>query len=193
MASTPRKTSVGVVFGGRSTEHEVSRNSGRAIMAELDPRKYDVHPILITKSGAWIVLPGPDAPPEDGEEVLFSGTPSGKPAPIRREGCASRGRRLFPHHPRHFRGRRHACRVCSNWRRFRSWVRGAPPPQSRWTRPWPKRFCARRGFPFCPRSRCFPKRGRRRARPSQRRRLLKSAIPCSSNPRHRAAASASTT
>ena len=50
-----------------------------AIMAELDPRKYDVHPILITKSGAWIVLPGPDAPPEDGEEVLFSGTPSGKP------------------------------------------------------------------------------------------------------------------
>ena len=79
MASAPRKTSVGVVFGGRSTEHEVSRNSGRAIMAELDPRKYDVHPILITKSGAWIVLPGPDAPPEDGEEVLFSGTPSGKP------------------------------------------------------------------------------------------------------------------
>ena len=65
MASTSRKTSVGVVFGGRSTEHEVSRNSGRAIMAEIDTRKYDVHPLLITKSGAWIVLPGPDAPPED--------------------------------------------------------------------------------------------------------------------------------
>ena len=79
MASTPRKTSVGVVFGGRSTEHEVSRNSGRAIMAELDSRKYEVHPILITKSGGWIALPDPDAPLEDGREVLFSGTPNGEP------------------------------------------------------------------------------------------------------------------
>ena len=79
MASPSRKTSVGVVFGGRSTEHEVSRNSGRAIMAELDPEKYDVHPLLITKSGAWIALPAPDAPPDDGEEVLFSGTPNGRP------------------------------------------------------------------------------------------------------------------
>lgn len=79
MASQPRKTSVGVVFGGRSTEHEVSRNSGRAIMAELDSEKYEVHPILITKSGGWIVLPDPDAPPEDGLEVLFSGTPNERP------------------------------------------------------------------------------------------------------------------
>ena len=59
MASASRKTSVGVVFGGRSTEHEVSRNSGRAIMAELDKEKYDVHPILITKPGGWIALPDP--------------------------------------------------------------------------------------------------------------------------------------
>ena len=79
MATAYSKTSVGVVFGGRSTEHEVSRNSGRAIMAELDAGKYDVHPLLITKSGAWIALPDPDAPPEDGEEVLFSGTPNGRP------------------------------------------------------------------------------------------------------------------
>ena len=79
MASASRKTSVGVVFGGRSTEHEVSRNSGRAIMAELDSGKYDVHPILITRSGAWFALPAPDAPEDAGEEVLFSGTPNGTP------------------------------------------------------------------------------------------------------------------
>lgn len=79
MASASRKTSVGVVFGGRSTEHEVSCNSGRAIMAELDGEKYDVHPILITKSGSWIALPHPDASPEDGDEVLFSGTPNDAP------------------------------------------------------------------------------------------------------------------
>ena len=79
MASRAGKTSVGVVFGGRSTEHEVSRNSGRSIMAELDPGKYDVHPILITRSGAWLALPAPEAPPEDGREVLFSGTPGEAP------------------------------------------------------------------------------------------------------------------
>lgn len=79
MASASRKTSVGVVFGGRSTEHEVSRNSGRAIMAELDAEKYDVHPILITKPGAWFLLPGPDAPQDEGREVLFSGTPREAP------------------------------------------------------------------------------------------------------------------
>ena len=67
------------MFGGRSTEHEVSCNSGRAIMAELDADKYDVHPILITKTGSWIALPHPDALSDDGEEVFFSGTPSGEP------------------------------------------------------------------------------------------------------------------
>lgn len=79
MASASSNTSVGVVFGGRSTEHEVSRNSGRAIMAELDSGKYDVHPLLITKSGGWIALPHPDAPQDEGREVLFSGTPNGAP------------------------------------------------------------------------------------------------------------------
>ncbi len=88
MASASSKTSVGVVFGGRSTEHEVSRNSGRAIMAELDSGKYDVHPILITRSGAWIALPAPDAPEDAGEEVLFSGTPG--EAPLRYAGSGER-------------------------------------------------------------------------------------------------------
>ncbi len=72
------KMKVGVIFGGRSTEHEVSLNSGKAIMAELDPQKYDIHPIFITKSGAWFSLPSQNAPAEAGEEVLFSGTPNGK-------------------------------------------------------------------------------------------------------------------
>ena len=81
MASSPR-TKVCVIFGGRSTEHEVSRNSGRAIMAELDAEVYEVVPTLITKSGKWLCLPAPDAPEEAGVEVLFSGTPNG--APLRR-------------------------------------------------------------------------------------------------------------
>ncbi|MGH9482829.1 MAG: D-alanine--D-alanine ligase family protein, partial [Terriglobales bacterium] len=47
------KTRVGVLFGGRSGEHEVSRVSARAVMAALDRKKYHVTPILITRTGDW--------------------------------------------------------------------------------------------------------------------------------------------
>jgi D-alanine-D-alanine ligase len=48
------KIRVGVLFGGQSGEHEVSLTSARAVMAALDPDKYDVLPIGITKQGRWI-------------------------------------------------------------------------------------------------------------------------------------------
>jgi D-alanine-D-alanine ligase len=48
------KIRVGVVFGGRSGEHEVSLRSARSVMAALDPAKYEVVPIGITKDGRWI-------------------------------------------------------------------------------------------------------------------------------------------
>lgn len=50
-----RKLRVGVVFGGRSGEHDVSLRSARAIMGALDPRFYDVVPLGITRSGHWLV------------------------------------------------------------------------------------------------------------------------------------------
>lgn len=40
---------VGVIMGGVSSEHEVSMNSGREILKNLDPNKYEVTPIVITK------------------------------------------------------------------------------------------------------------------------------------------------
>lgn len=49
-----RKIRVGIVFGGRSGEHEVSLTSARGIMQAIDTEKYDVVPIGITKSGRWI-------------------------------------------------------------------------------------------------------------------------------------------
>ncbi len=49
------KISVGVLFGGRSGEHEVSLASARSIMENIDKHKYDVVPIGITKDGQWIV------------------------------------------------------------------------------------------------------------------------------------------
>lgn len=46
---------VAVVYGGRSSEHSVSCISAGAIMSHIDPEKYEVIPVGITKSGEWTV------------------------------------------------------------------------------------------------------------------------------------------
>ena len=56
---------VGVIFGGRSVEHEVSLVSARAIMQALDPRKYEVVPIGITRQGRWVLAGAHCALPPD--------------------------------------------------------------------------------------------------------------------------------
>jgi len=50
----PKKLRVGVIFGGRSGEHEVSIRSARAIIESIDRKKFDVVPIAITKEGKWL-------------------------------------------------------------------------------------------------------------------------------------------
>ena len=49
-----KKLKVGVIFGGRSGEHEVSLRSAQAIIEAMDTAKYEVVPIGITKQGRWI-------------------------------------------------------------------------------------------------------------------------------------------
>ena len=49
-----RKIRIGIIFGGRSGEHEVSLVSATAVMNALDREKYDVVPIGITPEGRWI-------------------------------------------------------------------------------------------------------------------------------------------
>jgi len=56
------KLKVGVIFGGRSGEHEVSLMSARSVLGALDLEKYQVTEIGITHKGAWLV----------GEDVLDS-------------------------------------------------------------------------------------------------------------------------
>jgi len=51
---TKKKLRVGVLFGGRSGEHEVSLLSAASILNSIDTTKYDVVPIGITKQGQWI-------------------------------------------------------------------------------------------------------------------------------------------
>ena len=53
-----RKIRIGVVFGGRSGEHEVSVMSARSIIGSLNPDKYDVVPLAITRDGQWLAPSG---------------------------------------------------------------------------------------------------------------------------------------
>jgi D-alanine-D-alanine ligase len=49
-----KKLRVGVVFGGRSGEHEISIRSATAVIEAIDRKKYEVIPIAITKEGKWL-------------------------------------------------------------------------------------------------------------------------------------------
>lgn len=55
----PQKIRVAVIFGGRSGEHEVSLASARGVMAALDPEKYEVLPVGITREGQWLLAENP--------------------------------------------------------------------------------------------------------------------------------------
>lgn len=48
-----RRLRVGVVYGGRSGEHEVSLRSATTVIAALDPTRFEVVPIAITREGRW--------------------------------------------------------------------------------------------------------------------------------------------
>ena len=50
-----KKVCVGVLFGGRSGEHEVSLASARSVMDNMDRSRYEVVPIGISKEGEWLV------------------------------------------------------------------------------------------------------------------------------------------
>ncbi len=50
-----KKIKIGVIFGGCSPEHEISLLSASNILTALDPKKYDVVPIGIDKTGKWLL------------------------------------------------------------------------------------------------------------------------------------------
>jgi len=50
-----RKLRVGVIFGGRSGEHEVSLASAASVLSAIDPERYEVVPMGIAKDGQWLV------------------------------------------------------------------------------------------------------------------------------------------
>ena len=47
------KLKLGVIFGGTSTEHDVSIVSGTSVIKNLNKNKYEIYPIYINKQGEW--------------------------------------------------------------------------------------------------------------------------------------------
>ena len=88
IVSTPRKTRIAVVFGGRSSEHAVSAVSAGSILAALDPDEYDVVPVGITREGRWVLTDGdpqslaiagrrlPEITASSGTAVVLPGDPT---------------------------------------------------------------------------------------------------------------------
>jgi D-alanine-D-alanine ligase len=88
MIGKARKTRVAVVFGGRSAEHAISCVSAGSVLAALDPDRYEVVPVGITREGRWVLTDGDPsrlaitdgALPEvtDGTAVSLVGDPAGR-------------------------------------------------------------------------------------------------------------------
>ncbi|WP_110926386.1 D-alanine--D-alanine ligase [Bacillus massiliglaciei] len=66
------KTKLGLLYGGKSAEHEVSLQTALAVIKALDLKKFDIHPIYITKEGAWVKGPQLKAPAENIEKLTFT-------------------------------------------------------------------------------------------------------------------------
>ena len=78
MSKQQKKTRVGVIFGGRSGEHEVSLRSAESVIRALDPAKYEVVPIAITPEGRWLSSKNAAAllsPGEAIQQALTDGEP----------------------------------------------------------------------------------------------------------------------
>ena len=72
-----KKLRVGILFGGRSGEHEVSLLSAASVLKAIDREKFEVVPIGITKEGRWLAA-------ADAHELLKGDAQRGGAAAARR-------------------------------------------------------------------------------------------------------------
>jgi D-alanine-D-alanine ligase len=80
MTAEKKRLRVGVIFGGRSGEHEVSLVSAASVIRALDPEKYEAVPIGIGKDGRWFLgSPAQKMLPEvlrQGQRIMLSADPN---------------------------------------------------------------------------------------------------------------------
>ena len=130
--NSSKRLRVGVIFGGRSGEHEVSLASAASVIRALDPEKYEAVPIGITKDGRWLVGTSankmlPDVlksgervwlPPDPTSAALIPLSPTAG-QPERRRG------RGFPRAARHVWRRRHGAGLARTRRIALRWCRSS--------------------------------------------------------------------
>lgn len=68
------KKNLGLIFGGRSGEHDVSLMSAQSVLSVIDPEKYLVYAIGITREGTWISANTPSQVLEALQHETFEGT-----------------------------------------------------------------------------------------------------------------------
>jgi D-alanine-D-alanine ligase len=86
-----KKLRIGVIFGGRSGEHEVSVRSARAVIDAIDTTKYEVVPIAITKEGNWLApASAAELLPKSSQRLLPARTLRGKKEDVMIAGDPSR-------------------------------------------------------------------------------------------------------
>ncbi|WP_028646906.1 D-alanine--D-alanine ligase family protein [Nocardiopsis sp. CNT312] len=103
MSSEQRKTRVAVVFGGRSSEHEISCVTAGSVLSAVDHDRYEIVPVGVTKSGHWVLAssdpgrlridPGTSAlpsVPEDGADLALSFDGAGQLLCLAPDGRAER-------------------------------------------------------------------------------------------------------
>ncbi|MDN7246553.1 D-alanine--D-alanine ligase [Planococcus shenhongbingii] len=66
------KKRVGLLYGGKSAEHEVSLSTAHAVTQALNFEKYEIHPIYITQEGEWKKGPMLEGPTETTEQLQLS-------------------------------------------------------------------------------------------------------------------------
>jgi D-alanine-D-alanine ligase len=101
VTSEKKRLRVGVLFGGRSGEHEVSLASAASVIRGLDPDKYEAVPIGITKEGHWLIGAGAQKMlPEvlrGGQRVMMTADPTDAALmPLDRSGGGTRLDVVFP-------------------------------------------------------------------------------------------------
>lgn len=67
------KKKIGLVYGGKSAEHEVSLSTAMAVTKALDFSAYEVYPVFITLNGQWLTGPQLTAPVERIEQLQLTG------------------------------------------------------------------------------------------------------------------------
>ena len=82
-----RKLNVCVLFGGVSPEHEVSLRSAESVLNNMNPEKYNIYPVGITKVGEWIWFAGTDySLLPSGQWMNYEGNLPAAISPVRGQG-----------------------------------------------------------------------------------------------------------